>query len=128
MPLARLVAVCLTPPNVQTARFRSALARAVRPAVASLLAALLVWLVVFAPTSCFHSSLHDDAHEQAAPCVICLFAHSQVDASGLGMAAIIFIALCVGLAPLVRSLALTSLDLRLAPSRAPPRFSGSSIR
>lgn len=128
LPLAPPISVCLTPTIVQLARSFAALRRALKPAVASLLAVLLVWLVTFAPTSFFHSSLHDDTHDHAAPCVICLFAHSQVDTIGLGAVCVLFLAVCVGLAPLARQLVLASLDLRLAPSRAPPRFSGSSLR
>ena len=96
--------------------------------LAGMLVVLLLWLATFAATSAFHQSLHADADTGSHHCVICVFAHGQVATAGVGGLSVLFIALCVGLVPLVRQVTLTSSDLRLAPSRAPPRFSAPSAR
>ena len=87
---------------------------------------LFLWLATFAATAAFHQTLHADAGDHH--CVICVFAHGQVDTAGVGGLSVPFIALCVGLMPLIRQVTLTFIDLRLAPSRAPPRFSVHSVR
>ena len=89
---------------------------------------LLLWLATLASTSVFHESLHTDGNARDHHCAICLFTHGQVATAGVGGLSVLFIALCVGLVPLVRQVTLTSSDLRLAPSRAPPRFSAPSAR
>lgn len=108
-----------TPPGFSTAA---------KTALAGMLLVLLLWLATLAATSAFHQSLHTDADTGSHHCLICVFAHSQVETAGVGVLAVFFIALCVELAPLAQPVTLTSLDLRLAPSRAPPRFSASSVR
>ena len=99
-----------------------------KPGLASLLIGLWLWLATFAGTSSFHQSLHADADTDGHHCVICLFAHGQVESPSVGGLTVLFIAFCVGLVSLARQLALTAIDLRLAPSRAPPHCSAPSVR
>ena len=101
---------------------------AAKAALAGMLVGLLLWLATLAATSAFHQSLHADAGTGSHHCLICVFVHGQVDTTGVGGLSVLFIALCVGLVPMARSVMLTSIDLRLAPSRAPPRFSAPSAR
>ena len=101
---------------------------AAKAALAGMMVLLLLWLATFAATSAFHQSLHADAGTGGHHCVICVFAHGQVDTASVGGLTVLFIAFCVGLVPLARQLMLSSIDLRLAPSRAPPRFSAPSAR
>ncbi len=96
--------------------------------MAALLVVLLLWLATLASTSTFHQSLHADTDAGGHHCVICVFAHGLLDTAGVGVLAVLFVALCVELALLARTVALTSIDLRLAPSRAPPCFSAPSAR
>ena len=91
--------------------------------LAGSLTILLLWLATLAGTSAFHQSLHADADASGHHCVICVFTHGQVDSAVVGGLSVIFVALCIGSMPLIRPVMLTSIDLRLAPSRAPPRFS-----
>ena len=96
--------------------------------VAALLVVLLLWLATLAGTSAFHQSLHADTDAGGHHCVICVFAHGLLDTVSVGGLSVLFIALCVRLVLLARTVTLTSIDLRLAPSRAPPRFSAPSAR
>lgn len=125
--LAALPWPCFIRTHVQLDRFITVLRQAAKPALASLLIALVIWLVTFGGTSSFHESLHTDSAGDGA-CVICLFTHSQVDTATVGALPVFFFAVCIGLVPLARQMILTALDLRLAPSRAPPRFSVPSTR
>ena len=101
---------------------------AARAALAGVLVGLVLWLATFAATSALHHSLHADTDAGGHHCVICVFAHGQVESAGVGASFVLCLALCVGLLPLARQVTPTSIDLRLAPSRAPPRFSAPSVR
>ncbi len=96
--------------------------------LAGMLVVLMLWLSTFAATSAFHQSLHADTDTGGHHCVICVFAHGQVDTASVGGFTALFIAFGVGLVPLARQVTLPSIDLRLAPGRAPPRFSVHSAR
>ncbi|MBI3875763.1 MAG: hypothetical protein HY300_07355 [Verrucomicrobia bacterium] len=108
-------------------RVQSALRAALKPGLAVLFTALIVWLAVFAPTSAFHTAVHSDGAD-AHQCAICHFTKSQVLTAGApSLLAGIVLLVFAGAFPALQVF-LSSVDLRLAPGRAPPRFSRASLR
>jgi hypothetical protein len=87
------------------------------------LAALLLFVAlhVFAVSGNLHKAIHADASSPAHTCVITLLAQGQVNAPVVPVIWV-FAAGLIFLRPLVHSAVLSSLDLRLSPGRAPPRF------
>ena len=93
--------------------------RVAKPAVGGLLAA---FFLLFGTASVNHS-LHKFFHSESAvshSCVICHFAKGQITAANLAPVAAIFVFYFPGLTFLAKSPALSAVDIRLSPSRAPP--------
>jgi hypothetical protein len=83
---------------------------------------LFVALQVFAGSSTLHKAIHSDANAPGHHCVITLLTHGQVNAPVVSGVWAAFAAALIFFLPLIQSAVLSSFDLRLSPSRAPPRF------
>jgi hypothetical protein len=94
---------------------------AAKPAMSCLLAVLVLLAAVLSSSPLLHEHLH---HGTAAGhgCVICLFAHGQSNTPTVLVALVVFVAAFLFLQPPLNAAVLSSVDLRLAPGRAPPRF------
>lgn len=105
-------------PHVNRDIIRSDARAWAKPALAAVLALLMIWLVVFGTASTMHAATHADGggHD----CAICLFAKGHLLTADVPIASgalLLFVAIEASAAP---RLLLTSVDLRLGPSRGPP--------
>ncbi len=98
-----------------------------KPVAAALLAGFVVWLAVFSGTSAFHAEHHEDGSSSHL-CAICHFTKGGVLAADAPP--ILVVLLLVVMATLIPAFRLvpSSNDVRLAPGRAPPRFSCTPSR
>jgi hypothetical protein len=83
---------------------------------------LFLALQTVAASTTLHRALHADALAPDHHCVIALVAQGQVDVPTLLSVVIAFVGTLLFCLPPVRSAIVSSVDCRLAPSRAPPRF------
>jgi hypothetical protein len=94
-------------------------ARVAKSAVAGFLAAAVLLFGTASASHWFHHFFHSD-NAANHPCVICHFAKGHVDAADIAPAVTIFVFAFLGLALLAKFPALSAIDLRLSPGRAPP--------
>jgi hypothetical protein len=92
-----------------------------RPVRALVCLALFLALQLFAASSPLHQAIHSDANSPGHQCAITMIAQGQVDAppAWIGWAA--FAAVLLFCVPAFSAPRHSLTDLRLAPSRAPPR-------
>ena len=94
-----------------------------RVAKSGLAGALAVWILLVGALACnstFHQCLHADSCHSDHNCALCLFLHGQVDAADVAPIRGSMTASLEASQPVMESFEISSLDLRLSPSRAPP--------
>ena len=96
--------------------------RSSRPLWALLCLALFLSLQLFAGSGSFHRVLHSDASSPDHHCVITLITQGQVNVPVVLGIWLAFATTLIFSLPLLQATVRASFDLRLAPSRAPPRF------
>ena len=96
--------------------------RSSRSLWAVLLLALFLSLQLFAGSGSLHRVLHSDAGSPDHHCVITLLTQGQVNVPVVLGIWLAFATALIFSLPLLQATVQSSLDLRLAPGRAPPRF------
>jgi hypothetical protein len=92
-----------------------------RKAGAVLLCAFVLLLAALAASPSLHEWLHHDANEEGHECAVTLFLHGKVDTTTLAPVVAAAFVLFGGIALLVETLVLSSVEYHFCPSRAPPR-------
>ena len=95
--------------------------RSSRPLWSLLFLALFLALQLFAGSSSLHQAIHSDANSPTHQCVITLLTQGQVNVPVVTGIWLAFATALIFSLPLLQAAVQTSLDLRLAPGRAPPR-------
>ena len=93
-----------------------------RPFWSLLFLALFLSLQLFAGSSSLHQAIHSDANSPNHHCVITLLTQGQVNVPVVTNLWLAFATALIFSLPLLQAAVESSLDLRLAPGRAPPRF------
>jgi hypothetical protein len=106
--------------NEALERNRHSTMRLAKSSLAGLLAVLILLVSALACNSTFHQCLHADACHSDHHCALCLFLHGQIDAADVAPIQDSMAASLVASQPVMDSFEISSLDLRLSPSRAPP--------
>ncbi|HXR09014.1 MAG TPA: hypothetical protein VN765_16865 [Candidatus Acidoferrum sp.] len=101
-------------------RFRHCIKRLARPAFTAFLAAALLLLTAAAPSASLHQRLHNGSHATGDGCLLCMMAQGHLDFPSPAPILGIFTPVCIALTPATQTAAVLQVDLRLAPSRAPP--------
>jgi hypothetical protein len=83
---------------------------------------LFLVLQVFASSGALHQAIHPDAASADHHCAITLITGGQLNSPAVLVALLAFVATFLFLQPPLNAAVLSSVDLRLAPGRAPPRF------
>jgi hypothetical protein len=109
---------CYTGQTMQ--RFRESIKGFARPALAALLIAALSLLTVAAPCACLHQRLHNDGCGASGGCVLCMMIQGHLDCPLPPPIQDSFVSVLIGLTPALNSAGILQVDLRLAPTRAPP--------
>jgi hypothetical protein len=105
-----------------TTKWLASHSRDSRRSVALLCLGLFFVLQIFSVSGDLHRSLHSDAAAPSHHCVITLFAQGHFSAPGAASGVASIVAAFLFSLPLLRAALLPSLDYKLSPSRAPPRF------
>ena len=95
--------------------------RSSRSLWALLFLALFLSLQLFASSGTMHRTIHSDANSPNHHCVLTLLTQGQVNGPVVLGLWLTFAAALIFSLPLLQAAVQSSLDLRLAPGRAPPR-------
>ncbi|MBM3876001.1 MAG: hypothetical protein FJ386_04680 [Verrucomicrobia bacterium] len=107
--------------------FHSTLRGRLKPVAAVSLAGIIVWLAVFSGTSALHAEHHEDGSSSHL-CAVCHFTKGGVIAADASpILGTVLLVVTIARTPVFR-LVPSSSDVRLAPGRAPPRFSCTPSR
>jgi hypothetical protein len=96
--------------------------RSSRPVWALICLGLFIALQLVAASGPLHQSFHADSSAPDHHCVVTLLSHGQVTLAGGGLWLLAFVAALLFVVRCADSGSFSSFDLRLSPSRAPPRF------
>lgn len=84
--------------------------------------ALFLTLQVFAASNSLHKIIHRDAGTPGHQCVLTVIAQGQVNAPAAGPGVAVLVAALLFCLSSPIAAVFSSVDYRLSPSRAPPRF------
>jgi hypothetical protein len=100
--------------------FLKRMRRAGKAALAALLIAIIAFLTAGATCASLHQRLHGDNCDAGHACVLCMMIHGQMDCAAPAPVRDCFVSVVTVLNSSAESAAMPRVDLRLAPSRAPP--------
>jgi hypothetical protein len=92
-----------------------------KAAWAALLIGAILFLTAAAPCASLHHRLHEDVRGAGHACFLCMMMQGQMDCAAPAPVQDSFVSVLIGLTPAVNSARIVQADLRLSPSRAPPR-------
>jgi hypothetical protein len=90
-------------------------------ALATMLISLLLLLTASSAYASLHQRIHSENPDASHTCVICLLLQGHIDSADIVSAQCHFVLGQISSAPPVDTVAKSNIDLRLCPSRAPPR-------
>jgi hypothetical protein len=113
--------MCLIAASVEPGRLNAGFRRMANAGIACGLIAVLLLVTACCASQALHQSLHRDSDAGSHFCLVCLFAKGQVSAAPMALISAAVLFYCLGSLRAEDAPAPAILDLRLSPSRAPPR-------